>query len=439
MAKVLIVGKPNVGKSSLFNRLIGGRKSIVDDIPGVTRDAVYGVVEWQGRNFEVVDTCGLFSEPHDEIEKGMWEITLSSLDDADLVLFVVDGKDGITTEDYNIADVLRKKKSRVLLVANKVENHEKFLKNILSDIYTLGFGDPIDISVIHARNIDRLLDKIVDALKLEPTKIAQENGNEVKVALVGKPNVGKSSIFNRILGKNRSMVTSIPGTTRDVVDETLKFKKFIYRFVDTAGIRKKSAIKLRTIESYSILRSVRAIEKAEVVVLIIDGTEGITSQDQKIAGLIERKGKASIIVFNKADLLGKNEKEYLKAMVKEKLYFIDYSPVLFTSAVVGEGLKELLKTIELVYNSYTKRIPTSALNAAIERMMFVNPPPTVKGKKVKLFYGTQVDIKPPTFLFFSNFPQLVPESYKKNIRSTIRRSIYQFPGSPLFLKFKARG
>jgi len=439
MAKVLIVGKPNVGKSSLFNRLVGGRRSIVDNVPGVTRDAVYGIARWQDRNFEVVDTCGLFSEPRDEIEKGMWEITLSFLDDADLVLFMIDGRKGITAEDHNIADILRKKNSKVLLVANKVENRDKFLKNILPDVYTLGFGDPIDISVIHARNIDKLLDKIVDLLKLESVEAEQESENDIKVALVGKPNVGKSSIFNKILGKSRSMVTSIPGTTRDAIDETLNFGNLTYKFIDTAGMRRKSAVKLRTVESYSILRSVRAIEKADVAVLIIDGTEGITSQDQKIAGLIERKGKASIIVFNKVDLLNESEKGYLKALVKEKLYFIDYSPVIFTSAVTGEGLKELLKTIEIVYSSYTKRVPTSALNAAIERMVFIAPSPTVKGKKIKLFYGTQVDVKPPTFLFFSNFPQLIPESYKRNIRSTIRNSVYQFPGSPLFLKFKARG
>ncbi|MCD6545560.1 MAG: ribosome biogenesis GTPase Der [Thermotogae bacterium] len=441
MKKVLIVGKPNVGKSSLFNRLVGGRRSIVDDVPGVTRDAVYGIVEWQNKRFEVVDTCGLFSEPKDIIEKEMWEITLSFLDDADLVLFIVDGKHGITSEDLNIADLLRKKNIHVLLVANKVENKEKFLKEVLPDVYALGFGEPMDISVIHAKNIDILLDKIVEILRLEPEIETEKqiDENQVKIALVGKPNVGKSSLFNEIIGKNRSMVTPIPGTTRDAIDEVFEFSNFKYRFIDTAGIRKKSAVRMRTIESYSILRSVRAIEKADVAVLIIDSTVGITSQDQKIAGLIERKGKASIIVFNKVDLIDRLQREYLKSSIKEKLYFIDYSPLIFTSTVTKEGLNKLLKTIKMVYESYTKRIPTSALNAAIERMMFVTPTPTVRGKKVKLFYGTQVDIKPPTFLFFSNFPQLIPESYKRNIRSTIRNSIYQFPGSPLFLKFKARG
>ncbi|MDI3472941.1 MAG: GTPase [Thermotogaceae bacterium] len=441
MKKVLIVGKPNVGKSSLFNRFVGGRKSIVDDIPGVTRDAVYGITEWQNRRFEIIDTCGLFSAPRDLIEKEMKDITLSFLDEADLILFVVDGKSGISPEDENIADLLRKKSKPVILVANKVENNKRFSKEVLPDIYSLGFGEPIDISVIHGKNINTLLDRIIEVLKLEPDKQLEkvESEDEIKVALVGKPNVGKSSLFNEILGKDRSMVTPIPGTTRDAIDEVIEFENSKYRFVDTAGMRKKSTIKMRTVESYSILRSVRAIEKADVAILVIDSTEGITSQDQKIGGLIERKGKASIIVFNKVDLIDDLKKDQLLSSFKEKLYFIDYSPVIFTSAITKEGLKELLKTIKMVYDSYTSRIPTSALNVAIERMMFVTPSPTVKGKKIKLFYGTQVDIKPPTFLFFSNFPKLIPESYKRNIRKTIRNSIYQFPGSPLFLKFKVRG
>ena len=440
MAEVVIIGKPNVGKSTLFNRLIRKRKSIVDDIPGVTRDIVRDVVKTDDGWFYLVDTGGVFEKPEGKIEEVVKEKVLSTLEKADLILFTVDGRKEPTSEDFHIAEILRKFKDKVLLVAAKVEN-DRVYQQVLPDIYTLGFGEPLAVSAEEKRNIDVLLDVILEKLaQLGADLETQEEEEEdyIKVALVGKPNAGKSSIFNAIIGKERAIVTPIPGTTRDSIDELVEFDGRKYLFIDTAGLRRKSKVEEKSIEKYGSYRSVDAIERAGVVVLVVDATEGITRQDQRLAGLAERKGKATIVVYNKWDLV-ENRKEREQEFIDqfyEKLYFVDYSPVLFTSAVKGWGLDRLYTTVDKVYESYTTKVPTSKINRALEKHLLIAPPPSKKGRKLRIYFGMQVDIKPPTFLFFSNNPADIPESYTKSLRRMIREEVYPFVGSPVFIKYK---
>ena len=436
MPTVLIVGKSNVGKSTLFNRLIGRKKSIVDNLEGVTRDAVSDRVVYYDKEFELVDTCGIFENPNDLFTKKTKENTLKMLKEADLVIFVVDGKNGISSEDYYLADLLRKSSVDVVLVANKVENEKKYM-NIEPDIYTLGFGEPLKISSEQGKNIDILLERVISKLENKgyDLKVKNERKEIIRVALVGRPNAGKSSLFNAILDSERALVTPIPGTTRDSIDELVELNGEKYLFIDTAGLRRKSKINYKSIDMYSNVRTIRSIELANVVILVVDSIEGITHQDQRIVGLAENRGKATIVVFNKIDLI-KNFKERKREFLEkfeEKLYFINYSPVIFTSAVSKTGIEQLIKSIKTVYESLHHRVPTSAVNAAIQRMMMFTPPP----RGLKILYGTQVDIKPPTFLFFTN-GRKVPESYQNLIRRTIRENIYPFIGTPLFLKFKSR-
>ncbi len=443
MAEVVIVGKPNVGKSTLFNRLIGKRKSIVDDVPGVTRDIIRDVVKTDEGEFFLVDTGGVFENPVNVIERMVKEKVREVLERADLLLFLVDGRTPPTNEDHHIADFLRKFKDKVLLVATKVEN-EKIYSEVLPEIYSLGFGDPIPVSAEHKRNIDVLLDEIVERLAergadLQIEKAVDEPENpEIKISIVGRPNAGKSSLFNAIIGQERAIVTPIPGTTRDALDEMVEIGAKKYLFIDTAGLRRKSRIEPKTVEKYGSYRSVEAIERSDVVVLVIDALEGITRQDQRLAGLAERRGKATVVVFNKWDLVEHREQRFKEYQLEfeDKLYFVGYSPLVFTSATAKWGLDDLLQAIEIAYTSYTTKIPTSRLNRALERYLLVSPPPSKKGKKIRIYFGMQVDIKPPTFLFFSNRPDEIPKSYVKSLQSMIRREIYPFEGSPVFVRFK---
>jgi len=436
MALVLIVGKPNVGKSTLFNKLIKKRKSIVDDEEGVTRDPVQDVAEWYGKRFKLVDTCGVFDKPEDIISQKMKEVTLNMVKEADLVLFVVDGREGITAEDLNLADFLRKSQVDVLLVANKTENMKKFEREIKSELYSLGFGEPIPVSAEHNINLDVLLENIVKRLEGKGLRLDErtEFKDVVKVAIVGRPNVGKSSLFNAILNKERALVTPIPGTTRDPVDEEVVIDEKRYLFVDTAGLRKRSRVEPGTVERYSTYRTVESIERADVVVLVLDATEGITRQDQRIAGLIERRGKGIVVVFNKWDLVEHREKrvgEYT-TLFREKLYFVDFSPLVFTSASKGWGIGQVLEAIDRAYASLTTKVPSSALNSALQKVLaFTNLP-----KGLKIYFGFQVDVKPPVFLFFVNKIEKVKEPQKVFLRRLIREYVHPFEGSPIFLKFK---
>lgn len=430
---VLLVGKSNVGKSTLFNKLVGKRKSIVADESGTTRDAVVDRVVWYDKTFQLVDTCGIFEGKNDEIYEKSKEITIKSLSEADLVIFVVDGRKGLSSEDYTIADLIRKSGAEVILAANKVENEKIYQKN-LPDFFSLGLGEPFPVSAEQSRNLDELIETIINKLTSKGLELtaSEYDENIIRVTLVGKPNAGKSSLFNMIVKEERALVTPIAGTTRDIIDEIVQINNKNYLFVDTAGLRKKSRIE-DFIERVSTMRTIDSIERSDVVVLVIDATEGITRQDQRIAGLAEKNGKATVIVFNKWDLVkhaDKRVKEYLD-QVNEKLYFIDYSPVVFTSTVSKVGYKELINAINKSYESLHKRVPTSAINSAIQRMI-IKPP-----HGLKLYYGLQVDIRPPTFLFFVNKTE-VPESFQNAIRRTIRENIEPFVGAPIFLKFKER-
>jgi GTP-binding protein len=439
MAEVLIIGKPNVGKSTLFNRLVKKKKSIVDDVPGVTRDIVRDVVKVDEGKFYLVDTGGIFEKPPGELEEKVREKVLKKIEDADLILFLVDGRSEPTSEDFHIAEVLRKYAEKVLLVATKVENKEVF-KRVLPEIYSLGFGEPIHVSAEHKKNIDLLLDEIVERLiEMEvDLEVVEEEEAAVKIAIVGKPNAGKSSLFNAILGEERAIVTPVPGTTRDYLDEIVEIDGKKYMFIDTAGLRRKSRIEPKTVEKYGSYRSVEAIERADVVVLVIDALEGVTRQDQRLAGLAERRGKATVVALNKWDLVESRDErlEEFRGEFFDKLYFIDYSPLVFTSAVKGWGIEDLMEAIDTAYESYTTKVPTSHVNRALEKFLMVSAPPSKKGKKVRIYFGMQVDIKPPTFLFFSNRPDEIPKSYVKSLQRMIRKEIYPFIGSPVFVRFK---
>ncbi|HQO05984.1 MAG TPA: ribosome biogenesis GTPase Der [Fervidobacterium sp.] len=433
MPTVLLVGKSNVGKSTLFNKLIGRRKAIVADESGTTRDAVVDRVVWYDKQFQVVDTCGIFEGKEDEIYEKSREMTIKALEESDLVLFIVDGRNGIASEDYTIAELLRKSGCDVLIVANKVEN-EKVYEKVYSELFSLGFGEPFPISAEQSKNLDDLVESVIKKLEEKGYNLEMppEEKNTIRVTIAGKPNAGKSSIFNMIVNEERALVTPIAGTTRDIIDEFIEINGRNYLFVDTAGLRRKSKIDV-FIERISTLRTIESIERSDVVVLVIDATEGITRQDQRIAGLAEKNGKGTVIVLNKWDLIKNAErkvKEFLDE-VHEKLYFIDYSPVIFTSAVNKVGYKELIKAINTAYESLHKKVPTSAINAVLQRMI-IKPP-----HGLKLYYGLQVDIRPPTFVFFVNKAE-VPESFQLAIKRSIRENIDPFTGVPIFLKFKER-
>lgn len=430
---VLLVGKSNVGKSTLFNKLIGRRKAIVADESGTTRDAVVDRVVWYDKQFQVVDTCGIFEGREDEIYEKSREMTIKALEESDLVLFIVDGRNGIASEDYTIAELLRKSGCDVLIVANKVEN-EKVYEKVYSELFSLGFGEPFPISAEQNKNLDDLIEIVIRKLEEKGYNLEMplEEKNTIRVTIAGKPNAGKSSIFNMIVNEERALVTPIAGTTRDIIDEFIEINGRNYLFVDTAGLRRKSKIDV-FIERISTLRTIESIERSDVVVLVIDATEGITRQDQRIAGLAEKNGKGTVIVLNKWDLIKNAErkvKEFLDE-VHEKLYFIDYSPVIFTSAVNKVGYKELIKAINTAYESLHKKVPTSAINAVLQRMI-IKPP-----HGLKVYYGLQVDIRPPTFVFFVNKAE-VPESFQLAIKRSIRENIDPFTGVPIFLKFKER-
>ncbi len=445
---VHILGKPNVGKSTLFNRLIRKKKAIVDDTPGVTRDAVKGEVRFDNRAFSLVDTCGLFGDPEGIIEEKMWDMATKDAHKADMVLFVVDGVNPPTNEDYKVVDFLRSKGITPLLVANKAESNKKYEAN-LADLYQLGMGDPFPVSAEHGYGVLDLVEEILDHLSEAYQRLENEEQQEtqadadiLKVAIVGKPNVGKSSLFNQILKEERSMVTEIAGTTRDTIDADIEIFSNKYRLIDTAGIRRKNRVKYYTIESYSIIRAKDAIDRADVCVIMLDVNEGITDQDKKIVGFVENAGKASVIVFNKCDTLSEPEKERLYPEMRENaqmdFYFIPYAKVLFMSALTGMGFKKLFEAIDEAYISFCKEFSTGAINSAIERINILVPAPSPKGKRIRLYYANQISVKPPVIQIFCNYPELVPENYKKAVKKNLRKFLGPLPGSPLFTKFVSR-
>lgn len=425
---VAIVGRPNVGKSTLFNKVAGSRISIVEDTPGVTRDRIYADAEWLNHKFTLIDTGGLEPESEDIILKQMYNQAEIAMETADVILFVVDVKTGVTESDIQVANILRKTKKPLLLVVNKVDDIKKYNMDIY-EFYSLGIGEPIAVSGGQGLGIGDLLDEVVS--KFPENNIDDEDDDTIKVAIVGKPNVGKSSLINKILGEDRVIVSDIAGTTRDAVDSPYENNGKKYVFIDTAGIRRKSKIK-ENIEKYSIIRAVTAVERADVCVIMINALEGITDQDTKIAGIAHEKGKASIIVINKWDLVEKDDKTMNKFIkqIDTELKYMPYAPMLFISAVTGQRVNRLFEMINEVYAGNTLRISTGMLNDVLIEAMAINQPPADKGKSLKIYYMTQVSIKPPTFVLFVNDSQLLHFSYKRFIENQLRQA-FGFEGTPI--------
>ncbi len=432
---VAIIGKPNVGKSTFFNYLIGERRSIVDDMPGVTRDRVYGKSNWRGKDFTLIDTGGIEEDNDNVIATQMRFQAEIAIEMADVVVFMTDIQTGITPIDKDIALMLKKSKKQVILVCNKVDDFKK-LENEIYEFYNLGLGKPYPISSANAKGIGDVLDAIYEAF---PEKENIEDDSEyIKVAIIGKPNVGKSSLVNKILGENRSIVSNIAGTTRDAIDSEFENKYGKYIFIDTAGLRKHSKIN-ENIEKYSILRTTLAIERADVCIIMIDANEGVTEQDTKIAGKAHEAGKGVIIVINKWDEYNKENgtlENYTK-IVYQKLSYLTYAPILFISAKTGQRVEKLFEIINEVSNNNSLRIQTSVLNEILSEAVSMVQPPTDKGKRLKVFYITQVSTKPPTFAIFVNDKKLFHFSYERYIVNKLRQEI-GFRGTPIRILVRER-
>ena len=425
---VAIIGKPNVGKSTFFNYLAGSRISIVEDTPGVTRDRVYAETNWRGRNFTLIDTGGIEPESEDIILSQMREQANLAIEMADVIIFLTDIKQGVTAADQEIALMLKKSGKPIVLVCNKADNYEKAKQDIY-EFYNLGIGDPYPISAANALGIGDVLDAIYEHF---PEKdIDEENDEVIKVAVIGKPNVGKSSLINKILGENRTIVSDIAGTTRDAIDSYFENDKGKYVLIDTAGIRKKNKVNER-IEKYSVIRSLLAIERADVCLMMIDANEGVTEQDTKIAGEAHEAGKGVIIVVNKWDEIEKETGtlEKYKKEVYSKLAYLSYAPIIFISAKTGQRVDKLFDMINDVAKQNSMRISTSVLNQVINEAIAIVQPPTDKGKRLKILYGTQASTKPPTFVIFVNNKDLFHFSYERYLVNQIRKE-FGLQGTPI--------
>ncbi|SFL06457.1 ribosome biogenesis GTPase Der [Halanaerobium salsuginis] len=437
MAKttVAIVGRPNVGKSTLFNRLVGGRRAIVEGEPNVTRDRIYGESEWTGRKFNVIDTGGIVLHDQDKIKNQIKYQAELAMEEADVILFVVDARDGLTGVDEEIAQLLYRTNKEVILVVNKVEDFSH-QEEISWEFYSLGFGDPIPISAEHGKNTGELLDVLVS--KLPEVETVEEDSDQIKVAVIGKPNAGKSSLINYLLGQERVIVSDMPGTTRDAVDTLIEWKENKFNFIDTAGLRRKSRVK-EDIEYYSNLRALRSIDRADAVLMMIDAEKGVTDQDKKIAGYAHDEGKAMVIAVNKWDLMDKNSKtmQNYTDEVYFQLKFLNYVPVTYISALTGERIEELLSLVEFVVDQSNLRIKTGILNEVISEAVQLREPPSRKGKRLKIYYGSQVGIKPPTFVFFVNDPNLMHFAYQRYLENVLREA-FGYVGNPMLFKLKQR-
>lgn len=424
---VAIVGRPNVGKSTLFNMIAGERISIVKDTPGVTRDRIYADVSWLNYSFTIMDTGGIEPVTKNQMLKDMKEQALMAIEMADVVMFVVDVRQGVTDADFKVADMLRKANKRIVLVVNKVDNFEKYMPDVY-EFYNLGIGEPFPVSSTSKLGIGDMLDEVT-AFFTSDTEINEDE--RPRVAIVGKPNVGKSSIINKILGENRLIVSDIAGTTRDAVDTSVKWQDREYVFIDTAGLRRKNKIK-EEIERYSILRTVSAVERADVVVLVIDATEGVTEQDAKIAGIAHDRGRGIIIAVNKWDAVEKDNnsvKEYTKK-IRNVLSFMQYAEIIFISAKTGQRISKLFDKLDIVIQNHSLRIATGVLNEILTEAVALQQPPSDKGRRLKIYYITQVSVGPPTFIIFVNDKKLMHFSYTRYIENKIREA-FGFVGTPL--------
>lgn len=437
MAKkmVAIVGRPNVGKSTLFNTLAGERLAIVKDVPGVTRDRIYADVEWLNHKFTIVDTGGIDTEAEDIIMRSMREQAEIAIETSDVILFVTDVKAGVTASDIQVADMIRKSGKPVVLVVNKVDNYEKY-ESFVYEFYNLGIGDPYPVSAAGKLGLGDMLEKVVEEFGDSPEEDIDED--IPRVAVIGKPNTGKSSIINRLLGSERLIVSNIAGTTRDAIDTRVKHNGREYVFIDTAGLRRKSKIK-DEIERFSIIRTVAAVERCDIAVLVIDAEEGVTEQDTKIAGIAHERGKGMIIVVNKWDLIEKdtNTMNKMQKEVRQKLSYMPYAEMIFVSALTGQRLNKLYDTIDKVEQFACLRIQTGVLNEILTEAVAENEPPSDKGKRLRLFYITQVSVKPPTFVIFVNSKELAHFSYIRYIENKLREA-FLFNGTPIRIILRER-
>lgn len=432
---IAIVGRPNVGKSTLFNTLAGEKISIVKDYPGVTRDRIYADITWLNRSLSMIDTGGIEMGTKDVMLSHMREQAGIAIDTADVILFITDVRQGLVDADFKVADMLRKSGKPVVLVVNKVDNFEKFMPDVY-EFYNLGIGDPHPVSASSKLGIGDMLDAVLE--HIDPEKFEEEEDERPKIAIVGKPNAGKSSLVNKLLGENRVIVSDIAGTTRDAIDTEIVRDEKEYIFIDTAGIRRKNKVK-EDLERYSIIRTVAAIERSDVVILMIDAVEGVTEQDAKIAGIAHERGKGLIIAVNKWDAVEKNNntvKEYT-GRVREILSFVPYAEIVFISALTGQRTNRVFDLIEKVIQFHSMRIQTGVLNEILMEAVAMQQPPSDKGKRLKIYYMTQVSIKPPTFVLFVNSKELMHFSYQRYIENRIRDT-FGFTGTPIRMFIRER-
>lgn len=424
---VAIVGRPNVGKSTLFNMMAGERIAIVKDTPGVTRDRIYADVSWLKYNFTIMDTGGIEPDTHNQMLRDMREQAEMAIEMADVVMFIVDVKQGLVDADYKVADMLRKAQKKVVLVVNKVDNFDKMMPDVY-EFYNLGIGDPHPVSSLAKLGIGDMLDEVT---ALFPQDVEQEEDERPRIAVVGKPNAGKSSIINKLLGENRVIVSDVAGTTRDAVDTAVTWDDKEYVFIDTAGLRRKNKIK-EEIERYSILRTVSAVERADVVILVIDAVEGVTEQDAKIAGIAHDRGRGIIIAVNKWDLIEKDNHTVRKFTedIRDILSFMPYAEIIFISAMTGQRIPKIFDVLDMVIQNQQMRVQTGVLNDILAEAVAMQQPPSDKGRRLKIYYMTQVSIKPPTFVIFVNDKKLMHFSYTRYLENKIREA-FGFKGTSL--------
>ncbi|MGE5380560.1 MAG: ribosome biogenesis GTPase Der [Methylocystaceae bacterium] len=430
---VAIVGRPNVGKSTLFNRLAGMRKAIVEDVAGVTRDRIYEKSEWDGRDFIIIDTGGIRFRDGDIFAEEIRKQAELAIEEADVIIMVADAREGMTAEDDMIADILRRADKPVVLAVNKVEN---FKNQDVYDFYRLGLGEPIPMSAEHGMNTNDVLDQVVAHFPVLKTEETDED--VIKIALVGRPNVGKSSMVNALLGEERVIVSDVPGTTRDAIDTAFKYEGKDYLLIDTAGIRRKSRVDTAT-EHYSVIRAFRAIERADVCLIIIDAAEGVTEQDKRIAGYVHEEGRANIIVVNKWDLITKNERtmnEFDKD-IREELKFLSYAPILYVSALTKKRVFKILELVDFVVEQHNRKVATAELNRLLSEAVMLNPPPGAGKQGLKLYYMTQYKTAPPSFVVFVNDTEKVHFSYRRYLENYLRQNL-GLEGTPVRITVRNR-
>jgi GTP-binding protein len=430
---VTLIGRQNVGKSTMLNRLAGKQIAIIEDLPGTTRDRVLTTVSWQDTEFTLVDTGGLESKPDGSIAQGVKNQADTAIGEADVIVFMVDIRDGVTSLDRDIADMLRRTSKPVILAANKADNNK--IEGDIVDFYELGIGDPMAVSAHHGRGTADLLDKIVSLLPAQPT--SEDEGESIKVAIVGRPNVGKSALLNALLGEQRVIVDDKPGTTRDAIDTLLDYKGQSVLLIDTAGIKRRGR-QGTGVDKYSVIRSLRAIDRADIALLVVDASEPFTAQDVHIGGYIHQMAKGIILIVNKWDLTREKNKNEWNNYIRSQLNFIPYAPIVYTSAKTGQGVNKIMPQVQQVYQERLKRLSTATVNNVIQQAVASHNLPRIGRKRLKILYATQADVNPPTFVFFINDTKLIHFSYQRYLENKLRET-FGFTGTPLRLIFKTRG